>query len=103
IRADGNESAGLAEELRLLYVALTRARDELTVHVPLRCHVNRFATDDRHVYGQLSRFLEPVRSLFGESAGDHDDVDDHDGPRGTRVPVALPDEVDALLTALWGA
>ena len=53
------DEAGLSEELRLMYVALTRAKDELTIHVPLRFHVNRFASDDRHVYAQISRFLEP--------------------------------------------
>jgi Superfamily I DNA and RNA helicases len=49
--------AGLAEERRLFYVAVTRARDQLFLYAPLRLHHHRLASDDRHGYGQLSRFL----------------------------------------------
>jgi DNA helicase-2/ATP-dependent DNA helicase PcrA len=48
---------GLAEERRLFYVAVTRARDELFLYAPLRLHHHRMARDDRHSYGQLTRFL----------------------------------------------
>ncbi len=91
------DEAGLAEELRLMYVALTRAKDELTVHFPLRFHVNRHANDDRHVYAQMSRFLEPVRELFDEPAIDVRD----DDPTLTLTTVGIADEVDAGLAALW--
>ncbi len=50
--------AGLAEERRLFYVAVTRARDQLFLYAPLRLHHHRLAGDDRHGYGQLSRFLD---------------------------------------------
>ena len=50
--------AGLAEERRLFYVAVTRARDQLFLYAPLRLHHHRLASDDRHGYGQLSRFLD---------------------------------------------
>ena len=89
---------GLAEELRLLYVALTRAKDELTVNVPLRYHVNRFGTDDRHLYGQISRFIEPVRHHFHEISGDTVSSDDQIVDLN---PVGLADEVDTLLHSLW--
>ncbi|MDQ1752552.1 MAG: ATP-dependent helicase UvrD/PcrA [Pseudonocardiales bacterium] len=46
---------GLAEEARLFYVAVTRARDSLTVHHPQRLH--RDVYRDRHVLTQLTRFL----------------------------------------------
>ncbi|MFT7597832.1 MAG: DNA helicase-2/ATP-dependent DNA helicase PcrA [Acidimicrobiales bacterium] len=103
--ADGNlpsdmaigDNDGLAEELRLLYVALTRAKDELTVTFPLRYHVNRYATDDRHLYAQLSRFLEPMRTSFDEiatSEGREDAVLD-------LTNVGIADEVDTALHALW--
>ena len=91
------DEAGLSEELRLMYVALTRAKDELTVHVPLRFHVNRFASDDRHVYAQISRFLEPVRELFDERTADAAD----DDQRVAFSTVGIADEVDAGLAALW--
>ncbi len=106
--ADGNipsdmaigDKAGLAEELRLLYVALTRAKDELSVHVPLRYHVNRHGTDDRHLYAQMSRFIEPVRGLFDEtSPATSDAVVDLNTAVIDGVGVA--DEVDSMLTALW--
>jgi DNA helicase-2/ATP-dependent DNA helicase PcrA len=48
---------GLAEEQRLFYVAVTRARDHLYLYAPMRLHHHRLATDDRHGYGQLTRFL----------------------------------------------
>jgi len=49
---------GLAEEQRLFYVAVTRAREQLFLYAPLRLHHHRRASDDRHSYGQLSRFLD---------------------------------------------
>jgi ATP-dependent DNA helicase UvrD/PcrA len=46
----------LAEERRLLYVALTRARRSLTVYVPRRYYFRRNRRDG-HGYGKASRFL----------------------------------------------
>ena len=54
----------LEEERRLLYVALTRARDELHVLFPLRYHRANRGYEDRHWYAQLTRFL-PERSGTG--------------------------------------
>ena len=48
---------GLAEEHRLFYVAVTRARDDLSVYTPLRMPHHRYARDDRHSYAPASRFL----------------------------------------------
>ena len=51
-------AASVAEERRLLYVAITRARDSLSLVAPLRFHVTQQAPGgDRHVYGARSRFL----------------------------------------------
>jgi DNA helicase-2/ATP-dependent DNA helicase PcrA len=50
---------GLAEEARLFYVAVTRARDELNVYTPLRMPHHRRARDDRHSFAPQSRFLTP--------------------------------------------
>ena len=49
--------AGLAEEHRLFYVAVTRARDELAIYTPLRMPHHRYGRDDRHSYAPASRFL----------------------------------------------
>ncbi|MEM9562348.1 MAG: ATP-dependent helicase [Actinomycetota bacterium] len=105
--ADGNipsemalgKDDGLAEELRLLYVAVTRAKSELTVSFPHRFHVNRFASDDRHVYARLSRFLDPLRPMFDEVVELTDDEGDRAVPLG-RVGVA--EEVDGVLDSLLG-
>ena len=64
--ADGNipsdmatgSAAEIEEERRLLYVAMTRARDHLTLLLPQRFHVHRQAgMGDRHVSASRSRFL----------------------------------------------
>jgi DNA helicase-2/ATP-dependent DNA helicase PcrA len=76
--ADGNfpsdmslgSPEGLEEERRLFYVAITRARRNLAVYVPLRYHHHRVRDD--HSWSQPSRFLsESVRSTLTEipSAG----------------------------------
>ena len=67
------------------------------MHFPLRFHVNRHANDDRHVYAQMSRFLEPVREFFDEPSIDL--VTDDRTLELTTVGIA--DEVDAGLAALW--
>ncbi len=84
------------EERRLLYVALTRARDSLDAYVPLRYHHQRFGGSDRHSYGQVSRFIQgPVRDTMQRV-----------GPtaRERAVPVlagGATAQVDALLDGLW--
>ncbi len=104
--ADGNipsemalgEPHGLAEELRLLYVAVTRARRELTISFPLRYHVHRFNANDRHHFAQLSRFLQPLTDLFDTI--DHGPAHDHQAAIDLTT-VGVADEVDAMLNALW--
>ncbi|HWX74640.1 MAG TPA: ATP-dependent helicase [Solirubrobacteraceae bacterium] len=51
---------GVAEERRLLYVALTRARRRLHVYVPVRYYHRPAGRDDAHGYGRASRFLTPA-------------------------------------------
>lgn len=67
--ADGNfpneyatgSAEGIEEERRLLYVALTRARDSLELIEPLRYHVTgQPRLGDRYVHGARSRFLTPA-------------------------------------------
>ncbi|MFW2380361.1 MAG: ATP-dependent helicase [Acidimicrobiales bacterium] len=105
--ADGNipsdmaigDQDGMAEELRLLYVAMTRAKEELSISFPLRYHVNRFGSDDRHVYAQMSRFLEPALEHF-EPIGDgaRNEIDLRvTSPGGSNVA----DHVDTMLAGLW--
>ncbi len=68
--ADGNFPSEFAtgkpemieEERRLLYVAMTRAKQSLSLIAPLRYHVTQqHRQGDKHVYGARSRFLtEPM-------------------------------------------
>jgi DNA helicase-2/ATP-dependent DNA helicase PcrA len=89
-------AVGLAEELRLFYVAVTRARDQLYLYAPLRIHHHRAGRDDRHSYAQLTRFLDAAALACCE-------VTEAEPPRPLipRVP-ALAARVDAALDDLWG-
>lgn len=92
--ADGNipsdmslsDPEGIEEERRLLYVAVTRAREHLTITYPLRYHIHRYRNDDRHHLAQLSRFLQPLRERFEEEAT----------VVGEPVDVALTDRIDLV-------
>ena len=59
-------AAEIEEERRLLYVAMTRARDHLHLLVPQRFYVTQqSARGDRHLYAAISRFLpESIRDRF---------------------------------------
>jgi len=88
---------GLAEEHRLFYVALTRARDHLYLYAPHRLHHHRRGRDDRHGFGQLTRFL-PDEALAAC------DVATAAAPTPA-LPTAglLTVSVDAALGSLWDA
>jgi DNA helicase-2/ATP-dependent DNA helicase PcrA len=59
-------SAEIEEERRLLYVAMTRAKDELHLIVPQRFFAHgQNAQGDRHVYASRTRFIpEELLGLF---------------------------------------
>jgi DNA helicase-2/ATP-dependent DNA helicase PcrA len=89
----------LEEERRLLYVALTRARDALQVTYPQRYYRRPKGHDDAHGYALVSRFLEPesVRSCFDRQGPDVADL------RGEEVAAARGTaSVDAYLADLFG-
>jgi DNA helicase-2/ATP-dependent DNA helicase PcrA len=86
--------AGIAEERRLFYVALTRARRRLHVYVPSRYYHRPSARDDAHGMGQASRFLsDAVRGLFSVTGNTNSHVlPGADAPQAQRIEVS----VDAL-------
>jgi DNA helicase-2/ATP-dependent DNA helicase PcrA len=56
------------EERRLLYVAMTRAKDELQLILPQRFYVHQqSAYGDRHVYASRSRFIPGALTVLFES------------------------------------
>ncbi len=60
--------AEIEEERRLLYVAMTRAKDHLQLMVPQRFYVHQQAAGgDRHVYGARTRFIPPRLAALFES------------------------------------
>ena len=65
--ATGN-AANIDEELRLLYVAMTRAREHLHLVVPQRFYVTQQAPGgDRHMYAGRSRFIaDAMLPLFDQ-------------------------------------
>ncbi|HYB49089.1 MAG TPA: ATP-dependent helicase [Streptosporangiaceae bacterium] len=89
------DPGGLAEEHRLFYVALTRARDQLYMYVPQRLHYHRRGRDDRHGFGQLTRFLHPGALAACDNATA--------APPAPALPVLGPltVKVDAAVGALW--
>jgi DNA helicase-2/ATP-dependent DNA helicase PcrA len=89
------DPGGLAEEHRLFYVAITRARDHLYLYAPQRLHYHRRGRDDRHGFGQLTRFLHP------EAVAACDSVTA--APLAPVLPAvgSLATRVDAALGSLW--
>jgi len=102
--ADGNipsdmalgEPGGVEEERRLLYVAMTRARDHLHISFPQRFYHRRFGGDDRHSYAPLSRFLSPVIEHFDTAATGTDAAEEAPAQAAAGV-----DTVGVLLASLF--
>jgi len=104
--ADGNfpsdmslgSPEGLEEERRLFYVAITRARRNLAIYVPLRYHHHRIRDD--HSWAQPSRFLsESVRSTLEETAAVGKGQLDASSP--LTVAIDGPGMVEGQLSKLW--
>jgi DNA helicase II / ATP-dependent DNA helicase PcrA len=83
--------AEVEEERRLLYVAMTRARERLHLVTPLRFHAHgQPGGGDRHVYAARSRFLpRHLLELFDSTAWSP--------PRSPTDPVAPPPPRDLKL------
>ncbi|MHB8618604.1 MAG: ATP-dependent helicase [Chloroflexota bacterium] len=87
----------IEEERRLFYVALTRAKDRLSIYFPLRYYYRRNGRGDAHSFAKLTRFLTPEAKALME----HDVLYDHSGE--VQEPLAVPAasrSVDRLLEGL---
>lgn len=93
--------AEIAEELRLFYVALTRAKSHLTVCHPQRQYFSHRGRSDRHSWSRLTRFLpEEILKTFQlrrpqeESAGGT-------RPGGKKTPVRTTASIRDQLNQQW--
>jgi DNA helicase-2/ATP-dependent DNA helicase PcrA len=79
---------GLEEEQRLFYVAVTRARDRLTIYTPQRMPTNR-SYSARHVLAKPSRFLTDDARAVTDA---HQPVDQHHAATTNSAggPVEIP-------------
>jgi DNA helicase-2/ATP-dependent DNA helicase PcrA len=83
------------EERRLLYVAMTRARRQLGLYVPVRYYHRPKGIDDAHGYGKPSRFLtDEVRALCDVVRP----ADEEAAARGERAPRNIEVSVDGLFS-----
>ena len=87
------------EERRLLYVAMTRAKQSLALLAPLRYHVTQQRRDgDKHVYGARSRFMSEtlLATMKKEFRGRKDSDDGQPGRHsGKRI------DVSARMREMW--
>jgi DNA helicase-2/ATP-dependent DNA helicase PcrA len=91
-------AAEIEEERRLLYVALTRARDHLYLIQPHRFYTGHARrTGDRHIYAPRTRFIpDSVLPLFERASAGV--ADPGATPRGERKHVV---DVPAKLREMW--
>ncbi len=92
-------SAGeIEEERRLLYVAMTRAKQHLQLMVPQRFYVTQQGGfGDRHVYGQRTRFIPPQLLGLFEPVGPAAEAQ----TPSSASPPAVNVDVQAAVRSLW--
>ena len=88
----------IEEERRLLYVAMTRAKDSLSLTVPLRFHVTQQTRNgDRHLYAIRTRFIpKEILGAFDAFAWRPDGAGGAPNPAPARIDVA------ARMREMWG-
>ena len=90
----------IEEERRLLYVCMTRARDDLHLMTPLKFHLtNQSRQGDAHVYGGRSRFLTDKLLKQLDAATFHGSS--LDGGSGLQDAQEATLDVSARLKEMW--
>jgi len=84
-------SEDIEEERRLLYVAMTRAKDQLSLVVPHRFYVTQQAKfADKHLYAMRSRFIpSSIAHLFDQQTWPRSIATRHAGKASANVSVDL--------------
>ena len=86
------------EERRLLYVAMTRAKQSLSLIAPLKYHVTQQRRDgDKHVYGARSRFV--TDALLGTMERTYAGKREGSGPQTVRSDKRL--DVAGRIREMW--
>ena len=90
-------SEEIEEERRLLYVAMTRAKDQLDVIVPQRFYThNQASRGDRYVHALRTRFIPtPVAKHFDQRVWPSAQA----GPKGAQPQAQV--DVTARMRAMW--
>ena len=92
----------IEEERRLLYVAMTRAKDELHLAVPQRFYTRQqVAHGDRHVYVLRSRFITDELMTLFDSCAWPVAQQVNEGGGAQRQLSAPPVDIAARIRALW--
>jgi DNA helicase II / ATP-dependent DNA helicase PcrA len=91
-------TAEIEEERRLLYVAMTRARDHLHLIVPQRFYVRSQRNDgDRHMYAARTRFIpDEILKYFKSCAWPMAEV-----PSAAQTSSSEPVDIRAKLRRMW--
>jgi DNA helicase-2/ATP-dependent DNA helicase PcrA len=88
----------IEEERRLLYVAITRAKDQLHLMVPQRFYTHgQRGMGDRHVYAQRTRFIPNSITKHFQSRYWPPPKAGADAHRADRKPV----DVKAKMRGMW--
>jgi DNA helicase-2/ATP-dependent DNA helicase PcrA len=88
----------IEEERRLLYVAMTRAKDQLHVMVPQKFYTHgQRAMGGRHVYAQRTRFITNAVSRHFQSRSWPQAKSKLETGRATRAPI----DVKAKMRTMW--
>jgi DNA helicase-2/ATP-dependent DNA helicase PcrA len=93
----------IEEERRLLYVAMTRAKEDLHIVIPQRFYVhNQSALGDRHVWASRTRFIpEPLLRLFDVQAWPRVASAAPPTPAGLAAAAKARVDIAAQLKAMW--
>jgi DNA helicase-2/ATP-dependent DNA helicase PcrA len=109
--ADGNIPSDMAtgspeeieEERRLFYVAMTRAKNQLSVVRPERYYFHNRRKSDQHSLSKITRFLTPqIQALFERQSQGMVFGSGQSGPQQGGLIQADTTEIRKKISKLWG-